>query len=119
MSGPLTTLAMETPPASCAGMALMRVSEDGSVELHPMAVYEAAKAEKDEAWDLLETLRYGACLSAETVLAQYDENDKESLAEAMEILRDSLAKVKAAEERYTRALDASVSAAQALSGGDR
>ena len=71
------------------------------------------------AWDNLEPLRYGACLSAETVLAQYDENDKESLAEAMEILRDSLAKVKAAEERYTRALDASVSAAQALSGGDR
>jgi len=107
---------METPPASCAGMALMRVSEDGSVELHPMAVYEAAKAEKDEAWDLLETLRYGACISAETVLAQYDENDQERLAEAMEILRGSLVKVRSAEERYTRALDASVSAAQALSG---
>lgn len=119
MSGPLTALAMETPPASCAGMALMRVSEDGSVELHPMASYEAAKAEKDDAWDLLESLRYGACLSAETVLAQFDENDRERLAEAMEILRGSLAKVRSAEERYTAALDASVAAAKALSGGDQ
>lgn len=123
--GPLTSIAMERGPVDLEALrremmsAPLLSSSDGvSFSVHPAMAYEAAKAEKLDALAHLETVRFGAVCSAEIALSQYDENDKESLAVAMELLRGAMVKVRSAEARYSAALDSSVAAAKAL-GGDR